>query len=241
MRSTENTKLEAIEVADDPGFFEILSTTRAMRRLRPDPVPMRLLRRVLEAGTKAPSGLNSQPWEFLVVRESESKRWIQENYLRVATERFGALRDSLSNEDGPFPRLLRNVFRQAASLHEAPVLLFVCSHRDWPFWVADEDRVGVAPPPYGAIFPCVQNILLACRAVGLGSLVTTMHRMFETELAEHLGVPEEVAIVAMLPIGFPAGRFGPVRRTPAAALTHLERWGSSDVSCNARGVEVTPS
>ena len=241
MRSTEHAELQAIEVDDDPGFFEILSTARAMRRLRPDPVPMRLLRRVLEAGTKAPSGLNSQPWEFVVVREPTTKRWIQENYLRVATERFGALRDSLAREETPFARLLRNVFRQAASLHEAPVLLFVCSHRDWPFWVADEDRVGVAPPPYGAIFPCVQNILLACRALGLGSLVTTMHRMFESELAERLGVPKEVAIVAMLPIGFPAGRFGPVRRTPASRLTHLERWGSMDELRSADGVEGSDS
>ena len=74
----------------------------------------------------------------------------------------------------------------------------------------------------------MQNILLACRAVGLGASPTTIHHMFEEELAQHLGVPEDVAIVALLPIGFPQGRFGPVRRKPAEDLTHFDRWGQQD-------------
>ena len=208
----------------ESGIFEIIDTTRAMKRLKPDPVPLELLRRVLDAGTKAPSGVNTQPWEFMIVRDPETKSWIQERYLRSTKERFGPLVDSLQEVDAPHARMLRSVMHLATHLHEAPVLLFVCGHRDWPAAVPAAQRAGKAPAPYGSIYPCVQNILLACRAVGLGASLTTIHHMFEEELALHLGVPEDVAIVALLPIGFPQGHFGPVTRKPAAELTHFDRW-----------------
>ncbi len=210
----------------NPEFFEILNTTRAIKRLKPDPVPAGLIREVLDAGTKAPSGVDSQPWEFLVVTDEEGKKFVQERYLRYANERFRALVDSLADDNSPHTRMLRTVLHLAEHLHEAPVLLFVCGHRDWPATVPRERRVGKAPPPYGSIYPCVQNILLACRAVGLGASLTTIHQMFEDELHERFGVPEEVAMVALIPIGFPRGKFGPVRRTPVGALTHFGRWGN---------------
>jgi nitroreductase len=206
----------------DPGFFEILDNTRAIKHLKRAPVPIELIRKVLDAGTKAPSGVNTQPWEFLVVRDLDTKKWVQERYLHFARERFGSVAESL---DTPDARMLRTVMHLAEHLHEAPVLLFVCGHRDWPAAVPLEKRVGVAPPPYGSIYPCVQNILLACRAVGLGASVTTIHHMFEEELASQLGVPDDVSLVALLPIGFPQGRFGPVTRKTARALTHFDRWG----------------
>ena len=209
----------------DPGFFEIVGSTRAIKRLKPDPVPDELIRKVLDAGTMAPSGVNTQPWEFLVVRDPGTKTWVQERYLHFARQRFGSLVESLEGVDTPHARMLRTVMHLAEHLHEVPVLLFVCGHRDWPASVPVEKRVGKAPPPYGSIYPCVQNMLLACRAIGLGASLTTVHHMFEAELAEHLGVPDEVSLVALLPIGFPRGRFGPVTRKPAGELTHLERWG----------------
>ncbi len=209
----------------DPGLFEIINTTRAIKRLKADPVPLDLIRKVLDAGTKAPSGVNTQPWEFLVVTDEEGKKFVQERYLRHANERFRALVDSLGGDNSPHTRMLRTVLHLAEHLHEAPVLLFVCGHRDWPATVPPEERIGKAPPPYGSIYPCGQNILLACRAVGLGASLTTIHQMFEDELHERFRVPEEVAIVALIPIGFPRGKFGPVRRTPAEALTHFDRWG----------------
>jgi nitroreductase len=213
---------------NDPGFFEILESTRAIKRLKPDPVPLELIRKVLDAGTRAPSGVNTQPWEFLVVRDPGTKKWVQERYLHFAQERFGALVGSLEGADTPHARMLRTVMHLAEHLHEVPVLLFVCGHRDWPVAVPAAKRVGKAPPPYGSIYPCTQNILLACRAVGLGASLTTVHHMFEEELAAHLSVPDEVSLVAMLPIGFPRGRFGPVSRKPAHHLTHFDRWGRGE-------------
>ncbi len=215
---------------DEPGIFEIINSTRAMKRLKSDPVPLELLRKVLDAGTKAPSGVNTQPWEFLVVRDRGTKKWVQERYLQFTKQRFGALVDSLEGVDSPHARMLRTVMHLAHHLHEAPVLLFVCGHRDWPAAIPAEQRVSKAPAPYASIYPCMQNILLACRAVGLGASPTTIHHMFEAELAQHLGVPEDVAIVALLPVGFPEGNFGPVTRKPAEDLTHFDRWHRRDTT-----------
>lgn len=212
----------------EPGIFEVLHSTRAMKRLKPDPVPLELLRKVIDAGTRAPSGVNTQPWEFLVVRDAEAKKWIQERYLHFTTERFGTLVESLEGVGTPHARMLRTVMHLAEHLHEVPVLLFVCGHRDWPAVVPVEQRVGKAPAPYGSIYPCSQNILLACRALGLGASLTTMHHMFEAELAKRLRVPEEIAIVSLIPIGFPRGRFGPVTRQPSEGLTHFDGWGQRD-------------
>ena len=208
----------------EPGLFEILHSTRAIKRLHPEPVPLELLRRVLRAGTQGPSGLNTQPWEFLVVREAAAKRFVQARYLHHCRALFQSELDAVSGDDTPHARMLRTVFHLAEHLDQVPVLLFACGHRDWPFWVPRSERDGAAPPPYGSIFPSVQNMLLACRALGLGASVTTIHRMFEAELAEYFGVPGDVSIVALLPIGFPKGRFGPVTRQPAEELTHFDRW-----------------
>jgi len=212
----------------DPGFFEVIESTRAMKRLRKDAVPLALIRRVIDIGTKAPSGVNTQPWEFVVVQDAVKKRWIQRRYLRFASERFGDVVASNRHADTPYARMLRTVMYLAEHLDEVPVLLFVCGHRDWPAAVPVDERIGQAPPPYGSVYPCAQNILLACRALGLGASLTTIHHMFEPELAEYLEVPEDVSLVALLPIGFPKGRFGPVTRIPGQRLTHFDRWGHSE-------------
>lgn len=95
------------------------------------------------------------------------------------------------------------------------------------FRIPESERDGPAPPNYGAIYPCVQNLLIARRAVGLGAALTTMHQVFEEELAEYLGVPDECGLVVTAPIGYPRGRFGPVRRKPAEESTYFDRWGES--------------
>jgi len=211
-------------------LFEILSTTRSIKRLKPDPVPMELIRKVLDAGVRAPSGLNSQPWEFLVIRDPDAKKFIQERYLHFSNKRFAGLVSSLDSDHSPHARMLRTVVYLAEHLHEVPVLLLVCGHCDWPATVPVEKRVGKAPPPYGSIYPCVQNILLACRALGLGASLTTMHQMFEDDLHERFGIPAGVGIVAMIPIGYPKGKFGRVKRIPATQKTHYDCWSQKGES-----------
>ena len=210
---------------DDHNLFEIIDTTRSMRRLKPDPIPDEVVERIIRAGTKAPSGQNTQPWAFLVVRDAAAKGFIQERYLEVMERAMGD-RKPAPDERSRDSRGLRAAWHLASHLHETPVLLLVCGKRDWPFAIAHEDRKGLAPPAYGSTLPAVQNILLACRALGLGATLTTLHQMFEGELRERFAIPEAYGVVAMIPIGYPSGRFGPVRRRPVREVTHLDRWGS---------------
>lgn len=211
-----------------------MRTMRAMRRLKPDPVPDDLLRKVLEAGVCAPSGQNSQSWSFLVVTDPEGKRFFGERYDFWMRNRFADRLVSL--DDGTaMGRTMKAAMHLSEHMHEVPVLLFCCGKRDWPFAIPNEQRVGLAPPSYGSIYPCVQNILLACRALGLGASLTTMHQMFESEMQAYFGIPDSYGVVAVIPIGFPFGKFGPVRREPAKTVTHFNRWGGAKSGLAAPG------
>ncbi len=208
-------------------FFDLVSNMRAMRRLKADPVPIDLIWKVLNAGVQAPSGQNTQPWKFVLVSEPEAKAWFADQYAGAMESRFGLSRDP--EQRGPKRRRgqLRAIYHQMDHLQDVPYLLLVCGERDWPFKVAEEDRVGLAPPNYGAVYPCVQNILLACREVGLGAALTTMHQVFEDELHDYFAIPHEFGVVVTIPIGYPIGNFGPVTRIPAEEQTFLNRWGNT--------------
>ena len=175
------------------------SDTRAIRRLRPDPVPPALIRKVCEAGTFAPSGGNRQPWFFIAVTDPERRAFVAERY-RTAFRTTSSRRVAAA-EDPSYPeakrRNLRAAMHLAEHLHEVPVLLFVAG------WT----RRGA--PQLQALFPAIQNVLLACRAVGLGASLTTVHRAYGREIDDWLGLPENAPTCALLPIGWP-------RRTPWA-------------------------
>ena len=204
-------------------LMEVASTMRAMRRLKPDPLPDDLLNKVLMAGVQAPSGQNTQPWSFLVLRDAQAKQWFADHYRDAIESRFGVM--SIPDDQSSMARQLKALRYQIDHMHEFPVLLVVCGLRDWPFKVPAEERVGLAPPNYGAVYPCVQNILLACRALGLGAALTTMHQLFEEEMHERFDIPEEYGVVVTIPIGYPMGRFGPVRHRPPERVTYFDRWG----------------
>lgn len=211
------------EIEQDLSFFDLVGNVRAMRRIKTDPVPLSLIMKVLNTGVKAPSGQNLQPWKFVLISEPEKKKWFADNYTQAIESRFRFPRNSENAK--PPGRQLKALYYQMDHMHEYPYLLLVCGKRDWPFKVAIEDRVGLAPPNYGAVYPCVQNILLACRAVGLGAALTTMHQVFETELHQYFDIPDDYGVVVTMPIGWPIGNFGSVTRTPAEKLTYLDRWG----------------
>ena len=209
---------------ENPRFFDLVGNVRAMRRLRPDPVPDELLFKVLNAGVQAPSGMNTQPWSFLVIRKAEEKKWFAEHYKAAVESRLGAF-DLKDEDDSPMARQMRALQYQMNHMQDFPLLLVVCGLRDWPFKVPKAKRVGLAPPNFGAIYPCVQNILLACRALGLGAALTTMHQVFEAEMMERFEIPVEYGVVVTIPIGYPLGHFGPVARRPAEKVTYFDRWG----------------
>jgi nitroreductase len=211
----------------NPRFFDLVGEVRAMRRLKPDPLPLATIRKVLEAAVQAPSGMNSQPWAFVAIRGSDGRAWFAERYKAAIESRFGAL-DVSNAGDTPMARQLSALKYQCEHMQEFPLILLVCGKRDWPFKVPESERVGLAPPNYGAVYPCVQNILLACRALGLGAALTTMHQVFEDELHERFRVPSDHGVVVAIPIGYPMGRFGPVTRRPAAEVTYFDTWGNLD-------------
>lgn len=207
---------------EEIGLFEAMYTQRAIRRLRPDPVPENLLRRVLEAATKAPSGGNRQPWNFLVVRDAGLRKAIAGYYRQAWDRTYGALLPSaLEQQDEATKRNLRGAQHLAEHMAEVPVLVFACLRN--------------APPPggenvsshYGSIFPAVQNLLLAARGLGLGASLTTLHKLYEPRVKELLGVPAEVELVALVPLGYPEGRYGPNRRLPVEKVVYYDRWGAN--------------
>jgi nitroreductase len=215
-------------LSDNPPFFDLAGQIRAMRRLKPDPVPLETLRKVLQAGVQAPSGQNTQPWAFLVISEPEECAWFAERYSMAIETRFGGFEQLNDDDDSSLGRQMRAVKYQCDHMHSYPLILLVAGKRDWPFKVAEKDRVGLAPPNYGAVYPCVQNILLACRALGLGAALTTMHQVFEDELHAHFSIPEEYGVVVSIPIGWPLGNFGTVTRKPAETMTYFNAWDNKE-------------
>ncbi len=206
-------------------LFEAIYTTRSMRRLKPDPVPPELIVKVIEAATMGPSGGNRQPWIFIVVREPEMKDFVAVRY-RAAWERYftPAARAIVENDPGsPRGRVLRSARYLAQHVGEAPVLIFACVKRY-------TDRTRAGQPMQNAIFPAIQNLCLAARGYGLGTSITGLHMMFADEIDKQLGVPLEYANIALIPMGYPMGRWGRPERKPALSLTFWEKWGARRVS-----------
>jgi nitroreductase len=197
-------------------LFEAMRTQRALRRLRPDPVPDELIWKVLEAATGAPSGGNLQPWNFIVIRDAASKRRLHELYLdgmqHVTRPSGAALAKSSDARMGRSARYL------AEHLAEAPVLILATVR------LAD---VASTTPPGACIYPAVQNLMLAARALGLGTTLTTLHRHREKDVVELLGIPPGIETMALIPLGWPLDRHGPTRRKPAGEIAFWERWGET--------------
>jgi nitroreductase len=197
-------------------LFEALHTQRAVRRFKADPVPDELVRRVLDAAIRAPSGGNSQPWAFLVLTDAEVKRQVGAYYKRAWDEAgVGRMAD---DPDPSRARVYRTATYLSERMGEAPVLVVVC--------IRERDTRG--PLAGGAsIYPAVQNLMLAARGLGLGTVLTTIHKRYEPEIAALLGLPEDVQTVALIPVGYPAegAGFGPTTRKPLAEVAFRDRWG----------------
>jgi len=196
-------------------LFEIMRTTRSMRRLKPDPIPDALLAQVLEAGTFAANGGNMQNWRFLAIRDPAIKAaagaWYRKAWHEIVGPRYRAGGPAPGTTPESFARMLKAAEHLADHFHEAPVWIVPCA---------------LGPRNAGSsIFPAVQNMLLACRALGLGATLTTLYLQFENEAEAAMGLPEGVHSYAIVPVGFPMGKFGPVRRAPLESVVYLDRWG----------------
>ncbi len=201
-------------------LFEIMRTTRSMRRLKADPVPAALIRQVLEAGTMAANGGNMQNWRFLVIRDPAIKAAVAAYYRRGWHEGVGPRYRAGGPAPGTTPerfgRMLDAAEYLADHFHEAPVWIVPC--------------VAGAKPTRttgASIYPAVQNMLLAARALGLGATLTTLYLAHEREAEAAMGLPEGVHSYAIIPIGYPMGKFGPVKRTALSDVVYDDRWGKA--------------
>lgn len=198
-------------------LFEAMYSQRAMRRLKTDPVPDELIWKVLDAAIRAPSGGNRQPWNFIVIKDEATKQKIGEWYLDSWNAAYGPFREAAMASPAT-SKTFGSADYLANHLAEVPVLI-----------IATVNLAGVAPvsPPGASTYPAVQNLMLAARALGLGTTLTTLHRAHEDKVKALLGIPEGTETMALIPLGWPKGKFGPAARMPVDAVTYWEKWGTT--------------
>ena len=200
--------------------FEIMSTTRSMRRLKPDPVPDELIQKILHAGLSAANGGNNQKWRFMVVKDPAIKQAVQKWYKKAFDDVVGPRYASSAPPPGitgdKYKRQHGAVEYLTEHYHEAPVWIVACMEEAKP-----NRSTGAS------VYPAVQNMLLACRALGLGSTLTTRHTMFEKEVDAALGLPPGVQSYAILPIGYPMGKFGSTGRGKMSDFVFGDKYGQS--------------
>jgi nitroreductase len=205
---------------------ELLTTTRSVRR-RLDlsrPVSHDLIRECIQVAVQAPTGSNRQQWQWLVVTDPETKRFIGERY-RDSWYAYAAAGRPAYAEDDPrhaqLPRVVRSARYLADHMAEVPVMVIPCIEGR----VDGQDNLAIAGL-YGSIVPAAWSFMLAARVRGLGSAYTTLHLRYEREVAERLGVPYATYTqAALLPVAYFTGEtFRPAERVPLDSIVHWERW-----------------
>jgi nitroreductase len=202
------------------GLFEAIYSQRQITRYISDPVPREAIEKIIEAATKAPSGGNNQPWEFVVITDRGLISRIGKIYSELWLEARGA---QPSHDESPVYRSARYLARH---MPEVPAMILVCVDHARGSGSYTPGRPIERGRYASSIWLAVQNLFLAARALGLGTRLTTTHLSREVEIKEILGIPESVETMCLIPLGYPRGRFGPTTRRPAAEVTSYNRWGS---------------
>ena len=212
-------------------FYEAASTTRAIRRLRPDPIPNDMLQRVLTAATWAPSGANQQPWRVIVVRDDARKQSLAKHYQQLWSNYASAGRERMAAapEESRDPAETAFVAGEylAEHLGEVPVVAVFCFNPEL-LHITDAglDRPSVVGG--ASLYPAVQNFLLACRAEGLGATITTLFCQVEADVLKLLDIPKPWATYAAVPVGWPVGGgHGPLRRAPVNQMVFADSFGQA--------------
>ena len=209
-------------------LYEAMSTLRAVRRLKPDPIPDDVLRRVIQASAWAPTGGNVQPFRIVCVRDGDKLARLGELYA-AAWHAYSA--GHMKQLDGA-PGAVRTANEKmldagnylADHFGELPALLVFCFNpKIMAITDARLDRISVVGG--ASIYTAVQNALLTCRAEGLGCVLTTLLCADEPEVHTLLEIPEPWSTAAHVPIGYPVrGGHGPISRRPVEKLAYLDRW-----------------
>ena len=191
--------------------FEAIWTTRAMRRQDPDrEVSDEHILKCIEAAGKGPNGASREDARYLVVRDPELKRKVAEAYQKAGLEGF---RTFLANaKDERQARLARSGLYLCEHLAESPALVIVCS-------------AGAPGANAPSVYPGVQNFMLAARALGIGTALTTVYLREEATIKAILGIPEDVSTYCLIPVGYPLGHWGEAKRRPVREITYWDGWG----------------
>lgn len=215
--------LADVEGGLDMSLQEAMLTQRAVRRLLPDPVDDAIVLRCIELALKAPTGSNGQNWEFVVVKDRERKEKLGARYAQ-AWSLYGRAGKAMARDNETMQKVLRAVEWQVEHFAELPVLVVACLRGS---------RLPFVPMPpiaessyYGSIYPSVQNLLLAARAMGLGASLITLPLWTTTSARSILDLPMSVQPACIVPLGWPRGRYGPTTRKPVGEVVHLDRYGN---------------
>lgn len=222
------------------GLFEAIYTARSLRHFKPDPVPAALIEQVLDAAIRASSGGNTQHWTFIVVRDPAMRARLGAIYRKASDHQaavYAAQPKPAHLTDEQYRQFLANSGFLWDHMADAPVILVPClTRRPRPVKETLPESVqaryaehldNVARVSGSSIYPAIQNVILACRGLGLGTVITTNHMLYEPEVKEALGIPPEVSTFALMPIGYPTRKYGPLTRKPVPEVTFADRWGTA--------------
>ncbi|HYD08849.1 MAG TPA: nitroreductase family protein [Acidimicrobiales bacterium] len=202
--------------------LEALYTTRAMRRVKPDPIPDDVTALILDAAVRAPSGGNSQNWQFLVVDDVDVRAQLAPIYREcidllwqhVYKARIDAAKaEPELPESKQFMKIVSSVEHAADNFATYPMLLFGFAQHD---------------PSGGSIYPALWSSMLAARSQGVGGTLTSVFMFKGEQVLDILGVPKDEGwiMAGCITFGYPTGRWGVAARTPAEDVSHRNRWGT---------------
>jgi nitroreductase len=208
-------------LAEEMGLFEVMYNCRAMRRIKPDPVPEELLVKLIDAANQAPSGSNQQNGRWLVVRDRAQKEKLAELNMKVFRA-YSATRPAALPHQSPEARArqLEAVRYQAEHFADVPALIIACLQVGGP--VRESFFAGAGAG--GSIWPGVQNLLLAARAFALAATPTTFALSDRPAAKAVLGLPDGIEPFCLIPVGYPLGKFGAVTRKPLSEIMRWDRW-----------------
>jgi len=204
---------------DEVSLFEAVYSQRQFTHYRSDPVPREALQKIVDAATKAPSGANRQPWEFIIIDDRDLIATVGTIYRDVWLETWGA-------EPKPGESAAHGQARYLAqNMPRVPAMILVGVDRGRGSAPAEASADAVRGSEGSSIWLAVQNLFLAARALGLGTRLTTAHLRREQAVKDALGIPSHIETVTLVPVGYPQGHFGPAARRPAAEVTSYNRYG----------------
>jgi nitroreductase len=218
----------------EAGLFETIYSAGAIRRFKPNSVPDEIISKVMDAAIRAPSGSNAQSWLFIVVKDADQRRKLGAIYKKasdILVKLYAGASRPTHMDEKKHERFMKAVVHLFDHMGDAPVLLVACLRASlWSGAAKLPDDVkakmaGSVRIAGSSIYPAVQNVILACRAFGLGTVLTTIHAFYEDEVRAILDLPSDVQTYALMPIGYPQGHHYAVKRKPVSEVVCLDRYG----------------